>query len=117
MAIEHTFAGVPVADYASARAWYERLFGRPPDLIPHDTEAAWQLGGTSWVYVVEDAGRAGNALLTLMVDDLDEHVRQLAERGLRAGTVERVEGKYAKASITDPEGNLISFGENLGDDA
>jgi len=52
-----------------------------------------------------------------MVDDLDEHVRQLAERGLRTGTVERVEGKYAKASITDPEGNLISFGENLGDDA
>jgi PhnB protein len=37
------FAGIPVAGYADARAWYERLFGRPPDLIPNENEAAWQL--------------------------------------------------------------------------
>jgi hypothetical protein len=29
MHINHLFAGVAVADYDSALAWYERLLGRP----------------------------------------------------------------------------------------
>ena len=36
MAITLLFAGVPVADYDAARPWYERLFGRAPDMLPHD---------------------------------------------------------------------------------
>jgi hypothetical protein len=37
------FAGVPVAAFAAGRAWWERFCGRPPDLIPSDNEAGWQL--------------------------------------------------------------------------
>jgi hypothetical protein len=33
------FAGIPVADYAAALAWYERLLGFPPSFFPTDTEA------------------------------------------------------------------------------
>src|SRR4051794_1760866 len=47
--MEYLFAGVPVADYGTARQWYERLFGRPPDLIPNDSESAWQLTDTGWI--------------------------------------------------------------------
>jgi len=36
------FAGIPVADYAAALTWYERLLGSPPAFFPHDTEAVWE---------------------------------------------------------------------------
>lgn len=35
------FAGIPVKDYKTALAWYERLFGCPPAFLPNDTEAVW----------------------------------------------------------------------------
>lgn len=41
MAVNEIFAGAAVADYDVALAWYERLMGRPPDLIPQEHEAAW----------------------------------------------------------------------------
>ena len=39
MAINHIFAGIPVADYDAALAWYERLLGRRADVIVTDNEA------------------------------------------------------------------------------
>lgn len=113
MAINELFAGIAVADYESALAWYERLLGRPPDLIPNENEAAWQLTTMGWIYVVGDATRAGKALLTLLVDNLEDHVAELADRGLATGAIDTVPGVVRKAVITDPEGNTITFGEAL----
>lgn len=56
MPITHVFAGVRVEDFGAARAWYERLHGRPPDLVPHESEAAWQETDEGWLYIVA-AGR------------------------------------------------------------
>ena len=53
--MSEVFAGLPVTDHAAAEPWYERLFGEPPFMRPHDTESAWQLEEHAWVYVVEDA--------------------------------------------------------------
>jgi catechol 2,3-dioxygenase-like lactoylglutathione lyase family enzyme len=103
------FAGVPVADIASARAWYERLLGRPPDLIPNENEVAWQLAEAGWIYVVGDPARAGRTLLTLIVDDLDLELARLAERGVAAGPI--AEGAVRKLEIADPDGNKITFGQ------
>jgi catechol 2,3-dioxygenase-like lactoylglutathione lyase family enzyme len=79
LAVSHVFAGIPVADYDAALAWYERLLGRPPDVIVTDKEAMWQVADRGWIYVVGDTKRAGNALLTLLVDNLEDHVAELAE--------------------------------------
>ena len=76
------FAGTAVTDFAEARAWYERLMGRPPDMLPHDAEAVWQVTDTGWIYIVADADRAGRGLLTLMVDDLDTRMTGIADRGI-----------------------------------
>ena len=111
MGINEVFAGVPVADYESAVAWYERLFGRPPDFFPHSTEAVWKGAGNGWVYVVEDAERAGRALLTFLVDDLDEELAGLEERGIETETVDEIPGKVRKAAVTDADGNKITFGQ------
>jgi catechol 2,3-dioxygenase-like lactoylglutathione lyase family enzyme len=109
------FAGIAVADYPAARDWYERLLGRPPDMLPHDTEAAWQFGESGWVYVVLDARRAGSALLTLIVDDLDAVVASIAGRGIAGGAIETIPGAARKAEYTDPDGNRVTFGQPLVD--
>ena len=116
MAVSHVFAGIPVADYDAALAWYERLLGRPPDVIVTDNEAMWQVANTGWIYVVGDTGRAGHALLTLLVDDLEDHVAALAQRGLAIGAIDTVPGVVRKAVIIDPEGNSITLGEDLSAD-
>lgn len=111
MAITYVFAGIATAHYAAALPWYERLFGRPPDLLPQDEEAAWQLADTGWIYLVGDADRTGRALLTLLVDDLDEQVAALAERGLAPNEVETLSDAGRKAAFVDPEGNKITFAQ------
>jgi hypothetical protein len=111
MAITEVFAGIAVAEIDSAREWYERLMGRPADMLPNDNEAAWQLAGHGWVYLVGDRERAGQALVTLLVDDLDAQLAALAERGLEAGPVETLGNGVRKAQIADTDDNTISFGE------
>ena len=49
MTISHVFAGLPVSDYGSALAWYERLLGGPPAMLPNESEAVWQLTETALV--------------------------------------------------------------------
>ena len=107
MDITWFFARVAVADYPPARAWYERLMGRPPDFSPQEHEAVWQVVENGWIYVVADSERAGKGLLTLMVDDLDRHVAELRERGIAVGAIETQPGRYRKVDITDSEGNKI----------
>ena len=111
MAITHVFAGIATADISAARVWYERLFGRPPDLLPNDREACWQAAGAGWVYVVEDPARAGKGVVTLLVDDLDGVVAGLAERGVPAGPIAPDGTAGRKAVLTDPEGTTIAFAQ------
>jgi len=109
--VTHVFSGIAVADFASATGWYQQLFGRPPDIVPHATEAVWNLAHGGLVYVVGDTQRAGGGLVMLMVDDLDQTLGELAARGLQAGLVETMGSGARKATLTDPDGNRISFGQ------
>ena len=111
MTTTHVFAGLAVADLPASLAWYERLFGRPPDLVPNFNEAAWQLTDSGWIYVVGDSTRAGKALLTLLVDDLDDRIAEFAERGFVPLKLETLPNLVRKATLTDPEGNQITFGQ------
>lgn len=105
---------MPVARLDEAFEWYERLLGRPPDFFPNDREAVWRVG-PAWIYVVADPERAGNGLITVVVDDLDAQVAELAGRGLETEPIDEVPGEVRKAAISDPEGNWITFGQPLGD--
>jgi predicted enzyme related to lactoylglutathione lyase len=109
--VTHVFAGIPVADRDEAVGWYERLAGRPPDLIPNEDEAAWQMSETGWIYVIADADRAGSALQTLLVDDLDAFLAGLAGRGIAAGPVETIGDAVRVAILTDPDSNRIKVGQ------
>jgi hypothetical protein len=104
------FAGIPVTDYAAALAWYERLFGRAPSFLPHDTEAVWELAEHRSVYIVQRPEHAGHALNTVFVDDLDTLVAQIAERGLEPAQRETYGNGVRKISYHDPDGNEFGFG-------
>ncbi|MDX6479630.1 MAG: hypothetical protein QOG85_140 [Gaiellaceae bacterium] len=106
----HVFAGLPVSNLDEARRWYERLLGREPDRLPKPGEAVWQLTETALLYVVEDHARAGSGLLTIAVDGLDGHLRELADRGIPSQS-ETLENGLRKATVHDPDGNMIGFFE------
>ncbi len=104
------FAGIPVRDYEAAKPWYERLFGSEPAFVPHETECVWELAKHRFIYIVEDAERAGNALLTVVVDDLDVAVNEIASRGIEPARRETYGNGVRKATYRDADGNEIGFG-------
>jgi catechol 2,3-dioxygenase-like lactoylglutathione lyase family enzyme len=106
----HLYAGVPVTDYPAARAWYERLLGSEPTFLAHETEAVWQLGEGRSIFVVQDAERAGHALHTFFVDDLDAFVSEIASRGIDPADRERYSNGVRKVTYRDADGNEIGFG-------
>ncbi|MFD9392184.1 VOC family protein [Streptomyces sp. NPDC060000] len=104
------FAGIPVNDYAAALAWYERLLGAPPAFLPNDTEAVWELAEHRYLYIEHRPGRAGHAMHTLFVDDLDTRVAAITGRGLAPVHRETYANGVRKVTYHDPDGNELGFG-------
>ena len=104
------FAGIPVADYAAALSWYERLLGYSPAFFPNDREAVWELAEHRYVYIVLRPERAGHAMHLSFVDDLDALVAQIAGRGLDPVERETYSNGVRKITYRDPDGNEIAFG-------
>ena len=109
MALE-LFAGIAVSDYDAAVPWYERLLGSPPTFLAHATEAVWELDEHRFVYVEQDPGRAGHAMVTLFVDDLDGVTAGIAGRGLEPAARETYGNGVRKVTYRDADGNEVGFG-------
>lgn len=104
------FAGIPVNDYATALAWYERLLGTQPAFLPNDSEAVWELAEHRYLYIEHRPGRAGHAMHTVFVDDLDIRVAAITARGLVSAHRETYSNGVRKVTYHDPDGNEIGFG-------
>ena len=100
--VDVLFAGVPVREFAPARAWYTTFFDREPDVVPHEHEVMWRCAESAWLYVVQDVARAGHAIVALMVADL-------GRRGIEGGPAHPEGDGARKASFTDPDGNEVSL--------
>jgi glyoxylase I family protein len=109
MSINYVFAGLAVADRDAAAAWYERFFGRPPDIIPNDREVMWQLNEGANLYVIADVERAGRGTIAIAVDSMANHLEDLAGRGIEAGPIEDIPGAGRKSVVFDPDGNKVSI--------
>lgn len=107
MRIDVLFAAVPTADFGTTLAWYERLLGRPAEIVAKHDEVMWQVAAGGWLYLVGDPVRAGHGLVTLAVADLDDVLAEVHGRGLTPGRVELIGDVGRKASFTDPEGNTM----------
>jgi catechol 2,3-dioxygenase-like lactoylglutathione lyase family enzyme len=104
------FAGLPVRDYQRALGWYERLLGSRPAFLPNATEAVWQLAEHRYLYIVELPARAGHAIHTVFVTDLDERVGSISARGIEPTAQETYENGVRKVIYRDPDGNEVGFG-------
>ena len=104
------YAGIPVADFAAALEWYQRLLGSPPTFFATDTEAVWILAEYRSVYIEQRPEHAGHAMLTIMVDDLDALAAQIADRGLDPVERESYPEGVRKLIYRDPDGNEFGFG-------
>ncbi|HEX8919415.1 MAG TPA: hypothetical protein VF898_12995, partial [Chloroflexota bacterium] len=100
LSITYAFACFLVTDRDRAMTWYERLLGRPPTFIPNDAEAVWQVATTASMYLLADPERAGQGVMTLVVDDLDASVAEIARRGIPTGPIEEIPGAGRKSVIT-----------------
>lgn len=104
------FAGVPVADFQAALAWYDKLLGGPPTFFPNDVEAVWELAEHRSVYIEHRPDRAGYAMHTVIVDDIQELEDDIAARGLRPSSRETYSNGVRKIIYIDADGNEIGFG-------
>ncbi len=103
------FAGIRVRDLTAARAWYERLLGEP-SFFPNASEVVWTVADERSLYIQEDPRRAGDALITVFVDDLDARISQISARGLEPAERETYSNGVRKATYRDDDGNEIGFG-------
>ena len=104
------FAGIPVKDYPAALDWHERLLGSPPTFVATEAEAVWELAEHRWVFIEQRPEHAGHSMLTVLVDDLDAFVAQIADRGIEPTTWELYPNGMRKAIYRDPDGNEFGFG-------
>ena len=103
------FAGIRVRDVTAARAWYERLLGEP-SFFPNATEVVWTLADDRSLYIEEDPRRAGGALITVFVDDLDARIAEIGSRGLQPAERETYSNGVRKATYREDDGNEVGFG-------
>src|SRR3954451_12104303 len=104
------YAGIPVGDYDRALAWYERLLGSAPSFLPNATEAVWELAEHRSVFIEVRPAHAGHAMHTIIVDDLDALIREIADRGIQPAERETYSNGVRKVTYRDPDGNEIGFG-------
>jgi hypothetical protein len=109
MDVEIAFTGVAVSDLAVGRDFFERLFGKPPDVLVNENEVMWRVNDSAWLYIVVDPARAGHALAAFSVADLDTVIAELAARRLRPSKLEEHEGGARKATFLDPDGNTAAL--------
>jgi hypothetical protein len=113
MAANRVLAGVAVADIEAAIGWYSRLIGRPVDSRPMDPTAEWQISGDGWLQLIKDPGRAGKSMVTIGVDSMDAQATDLAARGIAIEATTVPSGMFRIGRIADPDGNVITFAEDL----
>lgn len=113
MQVHKVFAGVLVSDLAAATEWYTRAFGRPHDSAPMSELVEWQLLEQGWVQVVHDEERAGHSSVALVVESLADQVAALVAAGIATGEVQSTPGFARTVTVTDPDGNWVTFVEDL----
>jgi catechol 2,3-dioxygenase-like lactoylglutathione lyase family enzyme len=104
------FAGLPVADYEPALAWYQQLLGSEPSFLPNDTEAVWEIAENRYVFIEVRPEHAGHAMHTIFAGDFDNRVQAITDRGIEPADRETYSNGVRKWTYRDPDGNEIGFG-------
>ncbi|MBC3832319.1 VOC family protein [Undibacterium amnicola] len=104
---------VPVKDFEASFSWYQTFFGREPDVVPMEGIAEWQFAENAWVQVSVDPDRAGSTSVALCVKDVEAQRTALTSLHLAVGEIVEYPDIIKMVEIVDPDGNKISFVQNL----
>ncbi|HTW56459.1 MAG TPA: VOC family protein [Thermoplasmata archaeon] len=111
MEVVEVTVGLAVRDGAAAREWYDRLLGRPPEMVPAPGVLEYRLGAT-WLQLYTGEPVPG-AVVRLGVRHLLPERDCLRRLGFPVGKVETIPGVIRYLDLRDPDGNRISLYELL----
>jgi predicted enzyme related to lactoylglutathione lyase len=74
------------------------------------SQGSRELAEHRYLYIEELPERAGHAMHTVFVDDLEQRVESIAARGIQPATRETYGNGVRKVTFRDPDGNEIGFG-------
>ncbi|WP_404452281.1 VOC family protein [Virgibacillus necropolis] len=106
---------VRISNYEKGREWYETLFNRKPDFVPHEDFAEWEIIPDAWIQVAKGKPAIGNGPIRLGVDDIkNERERLMKELNIGIEEINTREGVPAAwCSFEDPYGNRIGLYQDL----
>nr|WP_246472781.1 VOC family protein [Pelagibacterium limicola] len=104
------YAGIYVRDIEIAKQWYAQLFGSGPSFVASDTEVVWELEEHRSVFIDQNADHAGHSVLTIFVDDFEDWVTRIAQRGVEPTERVTYRNGVRKALYRDPDGNEVGLG-------
>jgi predicted enzyme related to lactoylglutathione lyase len=111
--INSVVAVIPVKSFDNASTWYATLLGREADLVPVEEVAEWQLTEGAWLQVSTDPDRAGGTTVVIGVDDIEQQRQLCEDAGITLSGVQEYPGVIKMAEVCDPDGNKVSFVEDI----
>ncbi len=106
---------VRVKNYNEGSKWYEHLFNRKPDFIPHEDFAEWEIINGAWLQVAKGAPAEENGPLRLGVANIHAERERLKHAlDIEIEEVQTREGVPAAwCTFKDPDGNRIGLFQEL----
>lgn len=106
---------IRVSEFESGLNWYQILFQREPDFVPHDGFAEWELVPGCWLQLAEGEPTPGSGPLRLGVSDIDKaRHRVIAELNVEPFELySRPEVPVKWGTFSDRWGNRLGFFEHL----
>lgn len=111
MTIEKVYAQIACSEHAASTGWYCSLFARDPDAIPMSGLAEWHHGESAGLQLFEDASKAGQQTLTLMVGGLYGEKARLEDAGLDPDEIEPAD-TASLVRRSDPDGNAVVLAQS-----
>ena len=110
MQIQGIYAALATANMDRAEKFYTQLFERGPDDRPMDGLIQWRDVAGANIQIFHDEENAGSGRLTIVVPNMEEARRSLAEIG--ADLTGEMQGDYGRiAQLADPDGNRVTLAE------
>ncbi|SEA58319.1 hypothetical protein SAMN05421743_10613 [Thalassobacillus cyri] len=102
---------VRVSDYEEGVNWYQTLFNRGPDFVPHEEFVEWEVIKDTWLQVAKGTPTVGSGPFRIGVENIEaERERLISVFGIDIETVQTREGVPAAwCTFSDPFGNRIGL--------
>ncbi len=112
--IQSITVGIQVRDIEQAAAWYERIFGKHPEIEPVPGIKEFRLFPGFWLQLMEDEEvEACGSVIRFGVQDIESERERLRELGIEVGAIHTVNGVVAYCNFNDPDGNKLCLYQEL----